>query len=82
MYKKKILKICLTQMLFGFVDTLPLFKSMFPGKSHSQERLYHDLVSGRYTAHSSLEDVKALLKMLSSTDISRDDMKKFSMTLN
>ena len=45
----------------GFVDTLPLFRNLFSEKhSHSQEKLYEDIVCKTYVAHNSVEDVIAL----------------------
>ena len=51
--------------LAGFVDTLPLFKSLHPeNSSHSQEALYQKIIGGTYDAHNSLCDVIALCTLL------------------
>ena len=51
-------------LLSGFADSFLMFKALFPKRSsHSQENLYHDFVGGKYVAHTSLEDVKALRRM-------------------
>ena len=42
-------------MIAGFVDSLPLYKSLYPGlTSHSQGNLYRSLVDGNYDAHNAL----------------------------
>ena len=48
-------------MLAGFVDTLPLFKHVFPEFStYSQKHLFQKIIGGTYEAHNSLSDVIAL----------------------
>lgn len=49
----------------GFVDTLILFKSVMPQREkYSQENLVSDLLGISYSAHDSLEDVRALQRLL------------------
>ena len=43
----------------GFVDSLPVFREIFPDKpSHKLETLVQDTMGMTYNAHSALEDVK------------------------
>lgn len=50
----------------GFVDTLILFKSVMQQREkYSQENLVSDLLGISYSAHDSLEDVRALQRLLS-----------------
>ena len=49
----------------AFVDTLPLLKSILPGKpSYSLPKLYLDVVGSEFEAHNSSADVTALEKVL------------------
>ncbi|XP_067026633.1 uncharacterized protein [Acropora muricata] len=62
----------------GFVDTLILFKTIRPQrKKYSQESLVSDLLGTSYSAHDSLEDVRALQQL-----ISYQAIMKSSFTLN
>ena len=48
----------------GFVDTLHVFKKEFPRRgSYKQDVLMNDLLHESYSAHSALDDVKALQKL-------------------
>lgn len=52
-------------IVVGFVDTLPLFKSLLPGKRcYKQDYLVKDCMNVSYDAHNGLEDVKALRDLL------------------
>ena len=54
------------ECVLGFIDTLILFKKALPGrKKYSQERLVADLLGISYAAHNSLEDAKALQRLVS-----------------
>ena len=45
----------------GFVDTLPLFKLAYPGRtSYRQESLVQDLLMTQYDAHNASADMAAL----------------------
>ena len=51
--------------VIGFVDTLPVFKQLLPGrKSYKQEELVRDCLTKSYDAHNGLEDVKSLKDLL------------------
>ena len=64
----------------GYVDTLFLFKSVYPGeKSYSQENLFSRIVGGTYLAHDAMEDVKALSKILTSVTCQAAQYTEFSM---
>jgi DNA polymerase III alpha subunit (gram-positive type) len=57
----------------GFGDTLALFKREYPdrkqnGKSYKQSDLVKDIVGIEYVAHSAVEDVIALSKLLQKVD--------------
>ena len=48
-----------------FDDTLPLFRNYFQkNHSHSQEKLYKDIVCKTYVAHNSMGNVIALSAIL------------------
>ena len=54
--------------LSGFVDTLTVFKSLYPGQpSYSQEKLFRAMIGTDYDAHNSLSDVIALTALLNTT---------------
>ena len=54
------------ECVLGFIDTLALFKKVLPGRvSYSQESLVADLLGVFYVSHDSLEDVKALQRLVS-----------------
>ena len=65
----------------GYVDTLPLFKHIFPEESsYCQRHLYQKIVGGDFHAHNSLEDVKALATMLRLANVDEKMLRNFSMT--
>ena len=67
--------------IVGYVDTLPLFKSLYPNEtSYSQISLYQHIVGGDYVAHNALEDVKALSKLLLSANTDKATLIRFSMS--
>ena len=50
-----------SQHVEGFVDTLPLFKSLYPERTaFSQESLCADLLEMSYTCHNAIDDCRAL----------------------
>lgn len=54
----------LETVVIGFIDTLPMFKQLLPGrKSYKQEELV-DCLNKNYDAHNGLEDVKSLKDLL------------------
>ncbi|XP_025113123.1 uncharacterized protein LOC112575461 [Pomacea canaliculata] len=49
----------------GFVDTLPLFRAIYPGlSSYSQKSLYEHFFHESYAAHEAMSDVTALKRLL------------------
>ena len=68
-------------MIVGYIDTLPLFKSLYPGlTSYSQPVMYAKLIGGKYEAHNAIGDVKALGELLALQNIDVDTLSNFSMT--
>ena len=66
----------------GFVDTLTLFKKVFPlRQKFTQESLVSDILGIEYGAHDSLEDVKALQQLLDATDASPQQVAQSSFTV-
>ena len=69
--------------IFGFIDTLQLFKSLVPGlKSYSQSHLYESLLKESYDGHNSLEDVVALGRLYSHLDPSSAAKQSSSFTFS
>ena len=67
----------------GFVDTLLLFKIVPPErKTYSQESLVTDLLGVSYGAHDSLEDVRALQKLVSHVNVSSKEISESSFTVD
>ena len=67
----------------GFVDTLILFKTILPQtKKYSQESLVSDLLGTSYSAHDSLEYVRALQQLISYKEVNNEAIIKSSFTLN
>ena len=65
----------------GFVDTLILFKSVMQQREkYSQENLVSDLLGISYSAHDSLEDVRALQRLLSCKEVNEKAIIKSSFT--
>ena len=59
------------EKIIGFVDTLPLFKDLLPGKkSYSQSSLVHD-AGFSYKAHNALDDSVALERLLQFHNVSK-----------
>ena len=67
----------------GFVDTLSLFKNVLPErKTYSQESLVTDLLGVSYEAHDSLEDVRALQKLVAHVNVSSKEISESSFTVD
>ncbi|XP_029207906.2 uncharacterized protein LOC114971528 [Acropora millepora] len=67
--------------VIGFVDTLALFKKALPNREkYSQESLVADLLGVCYSAHNSLEDVRALQRLVSCKEVSRKYLIQSSFT--
>ena len=67
----------------GFVHTISLFRNLFPEKdSHSQEKLYKDIVCKTYVAHNSMEDVIALLANLKKVNVTKTMLQPYSFSLS
>ena len=67
----------------GFVDTLILFKAILPQREkYSQESLVSDLLGISYSAHDSLEDVRALQRLVLYKEVNEKAIIKSSFTLN
>ena len=63
------------ECVLGFIDTLTLFKKALPGrKKYSQEKLVADLLGMSYAAHNSLEDAKALQRLVSCQAFDRNQL--------
>ena len=71
------------ECLAGFVDTLSLFKNVLPErKTYSQESLVTDFLGISYGAHDSLEDVRALHKLVSHVNVSSKEISESSFTVD
>ena len=67
--------------VIGFVDTLALFKKALPNREkYSQESLDADLLGVCYSAHNSLEDVRAPQRLVSCKEGSRKYLIESSFT--
>ena len=67
-------------MIVGYIDTLPLFKSLYPKlTSYSQTSLYAKIIGGKYDAHNAIGDVKALAELLTLPNIDCNILCNFSM---
>ena len=67
--------------LIGFIDTLPLFRTLYPNeKSHKQGLIFALIIGGVYNAHNALGDVKALIDILNKLKIKASDYSDCSFT--
>ncbi|XP_070573930.1 uncharacterized protein [Ptychodera flava] len=65
----------------GFVDSLPVFRSLYPDRaSYSQESLVNDYVGQDYEAHNAVADVFMLQKLLKVCQVSLSMMIEKSFT--
>lgn len=72
-----------TECVAGFVDSLSLFKNVLPErKTYSQESLVPDLLGISYGAHESLEDVRALQKVVSHVNVNSKKNSESSFTVD
>lgn len=68
--------------IIGFVDSLPLFTDLLPGKeSYSQSSLVHD-AGLSYNAHNALNDAIALECLLKFHSVLESTMLKYSFPLS
>ena len=73
----------LNETICGFVDTLPLFKEVYPGfKSYQLEELITKILKKSYIAHNSLEDVRVLQTLFNLKTISSQVVLKHSFSLS
>ena len=69
--------------VLGFVDTLTLFKKVLPlREKYSQESLVSDILGISYGAHDSLEDVRALQKLVTYKEVTKKQILESSFTTN
>lgn len=65
----------------GGIDTLPLFKSMYPdAENHKQEYLFEKVLKEKYSAHNALDDVVSLEKLLNNSAPPTETLLKYSFT--
>ncbi|KAL5012907.1 hypothetical protein ScPMuIL_011458 [Solemya velum] len=65
------MNVAFKERVVGAVDTLPLFKEVFPGRdTYKQEALVHAVLKENYEAHNALADVSCLQKLYTMSDIS------------
>ena len=68
-------------MIVGYIDTLPLFKQLFPlEQSHKQTAIFKRVIGGEHNAHNALDDVKALAQILRQLSVATAVSINFSMT--
>ena len=68
--------------LAGFVDTLPLLRSMYPeAKNHKQETMFALIVGGTYDAHNAMGDVSAVIKIMQKLSVSTPSLCSHSLTM-
>ena len=67
-------------MIVGYIDTLPMFKSLYPElTSYSQTSIYSKIIGGKYDAHNAIGDVKALAELLTLPNIDCNILCNFGM---
>lgn len=64
----------------SFIDSLPVFKKIFPNQSHRQEDLALSCLGISYNAHNALADVETLGKLVNHTQLSQSDLLKYSFS--
>ncbi|XP_053381323.1 uncharacterized protein LOC123555889 [Mercenaria mercenaria] len=62
----------------SLIDSLPVFKKLFPNQSHRQEDLALALLGIRYDAHNAIADVETLGKLLVFTRLSDKELLMYS----
>ena len=68
--------------VLGFVDTLSLFKELFPNmKSYAQAELARNILNAEYMAHDATEDVAALQSLVEHTEFSLAQLQSHSFSL-
>ena len=70
-----------TDKVLGFVDTLHLFRGLFPNQgSYRQETLSASLLGSTYEAHNAIEDVKGLAELIEKRSPNLEQHLEFSFT--
>lgn len=75
------------ERVLGFIDTLPLYRKLYPklhkpaGPGHSQCALVKCLLKEDYEAHDALEDVKALERLVEKTNVTRDVLMHYKISI-
>ncbi|XP_076103417.1 uncharacterized protein LOC143072385 isoform X2 [Mytilus galloprovincialis] len=68
--------------VFGFSDTLHIFKKKIPGrKSYKQENLVKDILKRSYNAHNAVDDVQLLNILMKNLKVSLQDIVNHSFTV-
>jgi DNA polymerase III alpha subunit (gram-positive type) len=76
------LSIDATSKICGFVDSIPVFKTVVPGRSHyALGILVKELLNEDYDAHNAMADVKVLQKLLNVKKVTEVQMLKHSYSL-
>lgn len=71
-----------SNIVSGIVDTLPLFKEVFPGQSsYAQESLVNNILGLRYDAHNAIHDVSSLQLLYNAAHPELSVLTKYSFTL-
>lgn len=73
----------LNSVVGGFIDTLPLFKKIYPNlENYKQVTVVANMLKETYEAHDALQDVKALQKLVTKNqDIEFDILQEYSFSL-
>ena len=81
-FKKHSLDRELKQLVKGFIDTLPMFKEVYPGMaSYKQEELVLKILKEPYRAHDGLADVQSLQKLVVTVGLKDKQLLNYSFTL-
>lgn len=80
--KRCELENALKEVVIGFIDTLPLFRKIYPNlENYKQVTIVAEILKESYTAHDALADVQALQKIVSSAkSINSHTLVDFSFT--
>lgn len=63
----------------GLIDSLPVFKKVFPNQDcYKQEHLVKSVLQSSYLAHDAMEDVKSLGQLMKQTGLTSEELIKYT----
>ena len=82
MENAKLLKYC-RELIVGFCDSLPIMKTLFPGKgSYKLGSLLNKISKETFNGHNAIVDANALARLFGKAEVTNDVLSAYSLTVD